>query len=180
MALSVIILLLALIGGRVIPSFTLDFLSERGLPKQPPSFSRFDGASILLAAMAAIAWTVQPETRATGWLLVVAGLVNLVRLLRWYGWMAWREPLVLILHVGYGWLAMSLLILGGAILGFGFAPGGCGARTHDRCCGLDDPGDHDPRQPRPYGAPTACGAYDGHDLYSGEPGCDTAGLRTGH
>ena len=119
MALSVIILLLALIGGRVIPSFTLDFLSERGVPKQPPSFSRFDGASILLTAMAAIAWTVQPETPATGWLLVVAGMVNLVRLLRWYGWMAWREPLVLILHVGYGWLAMSLLIMGGASLGLG-------------------------------------------------------------
>jgi uncharacterized protein involved in response to NO len=119
MALSVIILLLALIGGRVIPNFTLDFLSERGMSQQPPSFSRFDGASILLAAIAAIAWTVQPQAMVTGWLLIVAGLVNLIRLFRWYGWVAWREPLVLILHVGYGWLAMSLLILGAAILGFG-------------------------------------------------------------
>ncbi len=119
MALSVIIMLLALIGGRVIPSFTLDYLSERGMPQQPPSFSRFDGASILLAAIAAIAWTAQPEALVTGWLLIVAGLVNLIRLLRWYGWITWREPLVLILHVGYGWLAMSLLILGAAILGFG-------------------------------------------------------------
>jgi uncharacterized protein involved in response to NO len=45
--------------------------------------------------------------------------VNLVRLSRWYGWVTWREPLVLILHLGYGWLAMSWLILGGAILGLG-------------------------------------------------------------
>ncbi|MDT3776634.1 NnrS family protein [Nitrospira sp. MA-1] len=119
MALSVIILLLALIGGRVIPSFTLDYLSERGMPQQPASFSRFDGVSILLAAIAALAWTVQPEGLVTGWLLMAAGLVNLIRLLRWYGWITWREPLVLILHVGYGWLAMSLLILGAAILGLG-------------------------------------------------------------
>ncbi|WP_447965239.1 NnrS family protein [Nitrospira sp. Ecomares 2.1] len=119
MALSVIIMLLALIGGRVIPSFTLDYLSESGMPQQPPSFSRFDGASILLAAIAAIAWSIQPQSLMTGWLLVVAGLVNLIRLLRWYGWITWREPLVLILHVGYGWLAMSLLILGAAILGSG-------------------------------------------------------------
>ena len=119
MGLSVIIMLLALIGGRVIPSFTLDYLSECGMPQQPPSFSRFDGASILLAAIAAIAWTAQPQALVTGWLLVVAGLMNLIRLLRWYGWVAWREPLVLILHVGYGWLAMSLLILGAAILGLG-------------------------------------------------------------
>ena len=119
MGLLVIIMLLALIGGRVIPSFTLDYLSERGLPQQPPSFSRFDGASILLAAIAAIAWTVQPQALVTGWLLVVAGLVNLIRLVRWYGWMTWREPLAFILHVGYGWLAISLLTLGAAILGFG-------------------------------------------------------------
>ena len=33
--------------------------------------------------------------------------------------MTWREPLVLILHVGYGWLALSLLALGGAALGLG-------------------------------------------------------------
>jgi len=39
--------------------------------------------------------------------------------LRWYGWVTWREPLVLILHLGYGWLALSLLVLGGAILGLG-------------------------------------------------------------
>jgi uncharacterized protein involved in response to NO len=119
MALSLIILLLALIGGRVIPSFTLDYLNERDMPQQPLSFSRFDGASILLAAIAAIAWTVLPEGMVTGWLLVLAGLMNLIRLLRWYGWITWCEPLVFILHVGYGWLAMSLLILGAAILGLG-------------------------------------------------------------
>jgi len=122
MALAVIMLLLALIGGRVTPSFTLDFLSERGMSEQPPPFSPLDGVSILLAALAAVAWTVRPEAMATGWLLVVAGLMNLVRLSRWYGWMTWREPLVLILHLGYGWLAMSWLILGVAILGFGVTP----------------------------------------------------------
>jgi uncharacterized protein involved in response to NO len=36
--------------------------------------------------------------------------------------MTWREPLVLMLHVGYGWLAISLLLLGGASLGVGLRP----------------------------------------------------------
>src|SRR5438132_40907 len=44
-----------------------------------------------------------------------AGVVNLGRLLRWYGWVTWREPLVLTLHLGYGWVALSLLVLGSAI-----------------------------------------------------------------
>ena len=113
MGLMVIIMMLALIGGRVTPGFTEDFIEERGLPQQPSDFSRFDGASLLLTALATITWTVLPQAAVTGGLLITAGLMNLIRLSRWYGWLTWREPMVLILHVGYGWLAMALLTMGG-------------------------------------------------------------------
>ena len=119
MALSLMMMLLALIGGRVTPSFTSDYMTQQGMPEQPPPFSRFDGLSIALVAVAAVSWTVQPQAMATGWVLAAAGLTNLFRLSRWRGWVAWREPLVLILHLGYGWLVLSLLVLGGAILGLG-------------------------------------------------------------
>jgi uncharacterized protein involved in response to NO len=119
MALAQVMVLLALIGGRVIPNFTRAFFAEQGLSEQPAPFSRFDGLSVLLVGIAAVAWTVQPQAMVTGGLLVAAGLTNLGRLLRWYGWVTWREPLVLTLHLGYGWLALSLLVLGCAILGWG-------------------------------------------------------------
>lgn len=119
MALALVMVLLALIGGRVTPAFTEEFLTAQGKTERPAAFSRFDGASIILVAIAAIAWTVQPQPTATGVILVTAGLANLGRLLRWHGWATWREPLVLMLHLGYGWLSISLLILGGAILGMG-------------------------------------------------------------
>lgn len=73
----------------------------------------------MFVGIAAIAWTVQPLAKVTGRLLMAAELTNLSRLLRWYGWVTWREPLVLTLHLGYGWLALSLLVLGCAILGWG-------------------------------------------------------------
>ena len=119
MALALVMMLLALIGGRVTPNFTREFLGGQGLVRQPARFSRFDGLAIALVGIAALTWTVQPEDLVTGWILLAAGLVNLGRLSRWYGWMTWREPLVLMLHVGYGWLAISLIALGGAVLGFG-------------------------------------------------------------
>ena len=122
MAIALMMLLLTLIGGRVTPSFTSDYLAERGVPDQLPSFSRFDGTAILLTAMAALSWTIQPQAMATGGLLISAGLANIIRLSRWHGWTTWREPIVLILHVGYGWLAFSLLIIGGATLGLGLKP----------------------------------------------------------
>ena len=122
MALAVLMLLLALIGGRVAPSFTEDFLEQAGVSHRPVAFSRFDGVSIVLLALAGMAWTLQPDGVGTGAALVVTGSLHLIRLTRWYGWLTWREPLVLVLHVGYGWLAVALMIMGGANLGWGVHP----------------------------------------------------------
>ena len=119
MALTLITILLALIGGKITPSFTEDFLVEEGVTKQPAPFSLFDGLSILLVAVAGGLWMINLNSTVTGVAFVAAGVIHLIRLSRWNGWLTWREPLVLILHVGYGWLAMSFLILGGAMLGFG-------------------------------------------------------------
>lgn len=121
MALALVMVLLALIGGRITPAFTHDFLVQEGMTEEPTPFSRIDGVSVVLVGVVAVVWIVQPQNMAAGWMLVAAGLANLVRLVRWYGWVTWREPLVLILHVGYGWLVLSLLVLGGAILGLGIS-----------------------------------------------------------
>lgn len=122
MALGLFMMLLALIGGRITPNFTREHLREHRLAGEPPSFSRYDGVSIILVGIAALAWIVGPENKLIGWMLITAGLVHVGRIARWYGWMTWREPLVLILHVGYGWLALSLLLLGASIVGAGLQP----------------------------------------------------------
>ena len=120
MALGLIMLLLTMIGGRVTPNFTREFFAQARIdPARVAPFSRVDGLSIVLVVAAAVAWIVQPESALAGGALVVAGSINLFRLTRWSGWLAWREPLVWILSVGYGWLVLSLLALGGAILGMG-------------------------------------------------------------
>lgn len=122
MAVALMILLLTLIGGRITPSFTSDYLTERGLSSPLPPFARYDGLTIILTVVSALSWVMHPQAMTTGWCLMAAGLANIVRLWRWRGWMTWREPLVLILHVGYGWLSLALLVLGGATLGFGLKP----------------------------------------------------------
>ncbi len=119
MALALVMVLLALIGGRVTPNFTGEFMTERGLSLRPAPFSRFDGLSVGLVAIAGVIWTVQPQAMVAGWMFVIAGLANLARLRRWYGWVTWREPLVLVLHLGYSWLVLSLFALGCSVLGMG-------------------------------------------------------------
>ncbi len=137
-AIGMVMMLLTLIGGRLIPTFTDELLVGSGRAERPAPFSRYDGLSIALVGFAVVSWIVQPHSMVTGWMFVTAGLANLGRLARWYGWLTSREPLVLILHVGYGWFALSLFILGGSILGVGlpaedavhaFTAGAVGAMT---------------------------------------------------
>ncbi len=119
LGIGLIVMLITVIGGRITPTFTGEWMSQRGWDRAPAAGSLFDGISVALVVIAAVAWTVQPDHLVTGWLLVAAGMINVVRLVRWYGWLTWPEPLVLLLHVGYGWLALSLVLWGGAILGLG-------------------------------------------------------------
>ena len=118
-ALSLLMLLLTVIGGRLTPNFTRESLIQERVSTLPPPFSRFDALGIGLVVLAAVAWIGWPESMASGGLLMAAGAVNLTRLWRWQGRLAWRDSLVLMLHLGYGWLALSMLALGAASLGMG-------------------------------------------------------------
>ena len=150
LALGVATLLIALIGGRITPSFTRNWLKARGLAAQPAVFGLIDRAALALTGLAALAWVAFPDALFTGVLLALSGLAHLVRLARWRGWAARREPLVWILHLGYGWLGLALLLLGhlGARSGDPAhrrrpRPDRGGDRRHD-------PGGDDPLQPRPH------------------------------
>ena len=122
-ALSVMTLLLTVIGGRLTPTFTREFLAGKNMTGLPEVFSPVDGVAIVLTLAGVLTWIVRPESVWAGVMLVVAGVASVVRLLRWKGWLTWREPLVLILHVGYGWVGLFLTALGASILGIGFSSG---------------------------------------------------------
>ena len=126
LALGVACLLIALIGGRIVPSFTRNWMKARALEPQPALFGWVDRIALGLTVAAAALWVAIPETRATGVALVLAGCANLARLARWRGWRAASEPLVWILHLGYGWLGAGLLLLGASAFDPGLAPRSAG------------------------------------------------------
>jgi uncharacterized protein involved in response to NO len=115
-AVAVITGLIALIGGRVTPSFTQNWTQAQGLLNGPTAFNRFDAGVLAVTGAALVAWVAAPLSPLTGAALVVAGGANLARLARWRGWLARREALVWILHLGYAWLGVGLILLGLAAL----------------------------------------------------------------
>ena len=118
LAISLVVLLISLIGGRIIPSFTRNWMVKcgikTGLPTQP---GRFDLFVIGATAVALLAWLLGPAETPIGILVLAAAALQAVRWVRWSGYRTAADPLVLILHVGYAWIPIGLALLGLSLIG---------------------------------------------------------------
>ena len=115
-ALGAVVGLIMLIGGRIVPSFTNNWLARNNPGRKPVPFSRFDMAAIAGSVAALVAWIAAPFSAVRGVLLLVAGALQVVRLARWAGDRTVRDRLVLILHVAYAFIPLGFLLSGAAIL----------------------------------------------------------------
>ena len=112
LGLAVVAVLIALIGGRIVPNFTHNVLAKRGEARLPEPFGRFDRVCLAVTAAALALWVAWPHEAATGVGLIVAGAANGLRLIRWRGERVVAAPLLLVLHVGFLWLAVALVLMG--------------------------------------------------------------------
>ena len=124
---AVVVLLIALIGGRIVPSFTRNWLVRENPGRLPVPFGRFDTLVVAIGAVALAAWVVRPDSRITGAALALAGLLHLVRLARWAGDRTARERLLLILHVGYFFVPLGFLL--NAAAAFAYVPASAGVHA---------------------------------------------------
>ncbi len=110
---ATLLMLISLVGGRIIPSFTRNWLTKNRPEVSPPRpESQVDHAVLGVTALVLVGWTVAPDAVVTAWGTIIAGSAISLRMSRWQGHKTMREPLLLILHVGYGWLAAGLVLLG--------------------------------------------------------------------
>jgi len=110
------VMMIAVIGGRIVPAFTRNWLSRNGADAVPASFSTFDRAALLALFLTLISWVIVPNATATGFGLLIAGGLHAVRLARWAGHRTGREPLVWVLHAGYALVPIGAIALGAAIV----------------------------------------------------------------
>jgi uncharacterized protein involved in response to NO len=95
---------------------TRNWLVKRGSKNLPAGFGAIDKFALIACAGGLLAWIVEIEARITGALLILAGVAAAIRLARWRGYLATSEPLLWILHLGHGWLAIGLALLGASHL----------------------------------------------------------------
>src|SRR5271166_3929223 len=108
--------LVMLVGGRIVPSFTHNWLVRANPGRLPQPFTRFDALALAASALALTVWIVLPQHAVSGVLLMMAGMLQAARLARWAGYRTFANRLVLVPHVGYAFVPIGFLLLGAAML----------------------------------------------------------------
>jgi uncharacterized protein involved in response to NO len=108
---ATLLMLISLVGGRIIPSFTRNWLAkQRPEISAPATFNAVDRTALPIVAFALVIWAFAPTAIIAPWIELAAGFAIGLRLLRWRGPATLREPLLWILHLGYVWLAVGFVL----------------------------------------------------------------------
>ena len=117
--LNLLLMIVAIMGGRVIPMFSANWLRRQGQDlaiRHPAWLQRLCLGGLVLTTLAELLspWL---HGRLIGALALATGIALLLRLSGWKGYRTWAHPLVWILHLAYFWLSLALLLKGGQYLG---------------------------------------------------------------
>lgn len=112
---DIVLLLVTIIGGRIVPAFTANALRAAG--NAVPMAVWRGVTPLAIASMIAVLASdlLAPGSRLAGVVAFVAGIAQALRLAQWQGWRTARLPIVWVLHVGYLWLVIGLLLKGLAL-----------------------------------------------------------------
>jgi uncharacterized protein involved in response to NO len=110
---TVVLVMIAIVGGRVVPSFTETWLRMKGTivtPRRLPWIEK--GGAAVSIVVAGLVMVVAPGSPYAGIALLAAAGVHGLRLSGWHGAKTFSNPILWVLHVGYGWMVVGLALWG--------------------------------------------------------------------
>ncbi len=112
--LDIVLLVMAVMAGRVIPMFTNNGIPGVRATRHPVVEKLALGGVLLLLALDLL--PAAPLLVAS--LALTVALVHAVRLWLWQPWRTLRTPIVWVLHLGYAWIVVHLVLRALAAAGF--------------------------------------------------------------
>lgn len=114
-----VLVLVTVIGGRIIPAFTGNWLRRQGALQQPPTlpatmpaaFDRLDLLALGALVLFALCTLLPVPGLAAMTAGIAAALLHALRLARWQGHLTLSDPLVWMLHLSYAWIPVGLLLM---------------------------------------------------------------------
>jgi uncharacterized protein involved in response to NO len=118
-ALFAILTMVSVIGGRIIPAFTVSTLRYRGHNVRQYNQTPLDIAALVsLIVLMAVLSLEGSESTLLGVCAIISALIHAIRLRGYHTSKTYIDPMLWILHAGYIWLIIGLGLLG--VSGFGY------------------------------------------------------------
>jgi uncharacterized protein involved in response to NO len=111
---ALIVVLESIVGGRVVPSFTVN--ATPGLELRESR--RRDLCATALTAAGLASWVCDAPHVPSAALLAAAALLQAWRALSWRPWVTFDRPILWILHLSYAWIPLGLALLAAAQAGW--------------------------------------------------------------
>jgi len=122
----VVLLLITAIAGRIVPSFTANWLRGQGLLQAehqvPRSTNGIEVATLVMTGLTGGLATFAPASAFTGVAAILTAAIHAFRLSRWRGLATRSEPLLLIMHVAYLWLPIGYVLMAWSVFGSTYTP----------------------------------------------------------
>lgn len=117
LGLGTLLIMITMIGGRVIPGFTKNALTRQGIEDRlPVRHAKLDAASILTVVLFVVLYAGDMPDPLVGATALAAALANGARLALWRTAATLKQPILWVLHLGYGWLVFGMALMAEALL----------------------------------------------------------------
>lgn len=103
---DLVVLMILVMAGRVFPMFTRNVTGVQSIRSLPA----VDAAAVAAMALLTMADVGAPGATATPWIAAATGLLALARSATWGARYSFRTPLLWVLHVGYLWIPIGLVL----------------------------------------------------------------------
>lgn len=110
-------LLIAVVGGRILPAFTANWLKSQAKDKSVRHESWRDRVALAVLLILVLAEAAGAPDIVVGGLSAAAALLHAWRMVGWRSLETRRAPILWVLHLGYAWLVAGLALKAAALLG---------------------------------------------------------------
>lgn len=109
---NIIMMMVAVIGGRVTPNFTRSYLQQQNIAGNIGSFPIVESLAIGLLVLNALADVITPHSNISYSIAILACAVHAIRFSRWQTSKIMHQPILWVLHAGYLLLVVTLFLKG--------------------------------------------------------------------
>ncbi len=107
-----VVMLISIIGGKVTPAFTRNWLNKHDIKVDiAEPMQLFDKVALVSLVVFMVFQLFLPDETITIALAALAAVLHFYRMLRWKFWTVRSEPIMWVLHLGYFWIIIGLLLV---------------------------------------------------------------------